>query len=205
MKVQVLEKSEREMKFVLEDSNPQFANALRRIMMSEIPILAVEEVDFTNNDSILYNEIIAHRLALIPLVFESDKFHFKEEKHEGEKSCQFCEVVLAVNKKTPGMIYAKDIKFSNPDVKPLFLETPIVELFNEEKLKLEATARLGLGRQHAKFKAAVANYKYLDDSGAKFEFNVESISGLTAEEIVLKSVEILKQKLKEFDKQLKKI
>jgi DNA-directed RNA polymerase subunit D len=165
----------------------------------------VEEVDFTNNDSILYNEVIAHRLALIPLVFEADKFHFKEEKHEGEKSCQFCEVVFSISKKAPGMIYAKDMKSSNPDVKPLFPDTPIIELFGEEKLKLEATARLGYGKQHAKFKAAVTNYRYLDDSGTKFEFNVESVSGLNAEEIVMSSIEILKQKLKEFDKQLKKI
>ncbi len=205
MKVQVLEKSEREMKFVLEDSNPQFANALRRIMMGEIPILAVEEVDFSANDSVLYNEIIAHRLALIPLVFEVDKFHFKGEQHEGEKSCQFCEVVFSVNKKAPGIVYSKDMKSSNPDVKPLFDDIPIVELFRDEKLKFDATARLGLGRQHAKFKAAIASYRYLDDSGSKFEFYVESASGLNSEEIVIKSIEILKQKLKELDKQIKKI
>lgn len=205
MKIQVLEKNDMEIKFVLENSNPQFANALRRIMMSETPILAVEEVDFTQNDSVLYNEIIAHRLALIPLVFESNKFHFKDEKHEGDKSCQFCEVVFAINKKGPGIVYAKDMKSSNPDVKPMFDETPIIELFEDEKLKLEAVARLGLGKQHAKFKAAIASYKYLDDSGEKFEFNVESVSGLGVEEIVMKSIEILKQKLKEFDKQLKKI
>ena len=205
MKVQVLEKSDREMKFVLEDSNPQFANALRRIMLGEIPILAVEEVDFSQNDSVLYNEIIAHRLALIPLVFEVDKFHFREEQHEGEKSCQFCEVVFSISKKAPGMIYSKDMKSSNPDVKPLFDETPIVELFGEEKLKLEATARLGYGRHHAKFQAAIASYKYLDDSGSKFEFYVESVSGMNAEEIVMKSIEVLKQKLKELDKQIKKI
>ena len=153
MKVNVLRRDEREMEFVLEDSNPTFANALRRIMISEIPVLAVEEVDFTQNDSVLYNEIIAHRLALLPLVFEADKFHFKEEQHDGNRSCQFCEVVFSINKKAPGIVSAKNMKPSNPDVKPLFDETPIVELFDEQKLKLEAIARLGFGKNHAKFKA----------------------------------------------------
>ena len=205
MKVNILRRNEREMEFVLEDSNPQFANALRRIMMTEIPVLAIEEVDFTQNDSVLYNEIISHRLALIPLVFDLGKFHFKEEQHEGNRTCQNCEVVFSISKKAPGVVFAKDMKSSNPDVKPLFDEIPIVELFDEQKLKLEATARLGFGRNHAKFKAAVATYKYLDDSGTKFQFYVESVSGLDVETIVMKSIEILKQKLKEFDKQLKKV
>ena len=204
MKINIIRRNEREMEFVLEDSNPQFANALRRTMMGEIPILAVEEVDFSQNESVLYNEIIAHRLALIPLVFDAGKFHLKEEQHEGDKSCQFCEVVFSINKKAPGVVYSKDMKSSNPDVKPAFDEIPIVELFDEQKLKLEATARLGLGRLHAKFKAAVATYKYLDDSGTKFQFYVESVSGLDVETIVMKSIEGLKHKLKEFDKQLKK-
>ena len=46
MKLRVLNKTDTELKFLLEDSNPQFANALRRIMITEITILAIESVDF---------------------------------------------------------------------------------------------------------------------------------------------------------------
>jgi DNA-directed RNA polymerase subunit D len=159
MKIHVLNKTDTELKFLLEDSNPQFANALRRIMLSEIPILAIDSVDFSINDSVLYNEVIAHRLGLIPLVFDPKKFHFKDE-HENGKTCSMCEVIFVINKKGPTMVYSKDMKSSEPDIKPLFDEIPIVELFDDQKLKFEASASLGIAKDHARYQAAIAHYRY---------------------------------------------
>ena len=259
LKVKVLNKTDTEIQFLLEESNPQFANALRRIMISEIPILAIGYVDFTINDSVLYNEIIAHRLGLIPLVFDYKKFHFKD-KHEKGKTCSLCEVVFAINKKGSGMVYSKDMKSSNPDVKPLYDNIPIVELFDDQKLKLEASASLGFGKDHARYQAAVAAYRYfptvklngklinpdelvkicpkhalkIDDNkvsvsldcdlckecikianpkesleiegdSTRFIFNVESVSGLKPEDIVFQAVDILKNKIKDFGKEVKKL
>lgn len=259
MKIQILNKSENEIQFLLEDSNPQFANALRRIMISEIPILAIDTVDFSLNDSVLYNEIIAHRLGLIPLVFDPKKFHFKDE-HEDGKTCSMCEVVFAINKKGSGMVYSKDMKSSDPDVKPLFDNIPIVELFDDQKLKLEASASLGFGKDHARYQSANSFYRYyptaklsgklsnaeevmracpknslkidgdkasitldcdlskecvkiakpegaleIEGDPTKFIFNVESVSGLKAEDIIFQSISILKEKLKNFGKEIKKL
>jgi len=159
LKVKILDKKDTEIKFLLEESNPQFANALRRIMISEIPILTVEYVDFIANNSVLYNELIAHRLGLIPLVFDSKKFHFRD-KHDKGKTCSFCEVVFAINKKGPCVVYTKDMKSSNPSVKPLYDNIPIVELFEGQNLKLEASASLGVGRDHARYQSAIASYRY---------------------------------------------
>ena len=208
MKVQVLNKSDLELEFVLEDTNPQFANAIRRIAVGEIPILAVDSVDFEHNDSVLYNEIIAHRLAMIPLVFEPKEVHFRDE-HEGKKTCGNCEIVLAIDKKGPCFVYSKDMKSANKDVSPLYDNIPIVELFEGQKLKLEATAILGLGKDHAKWQASNTHYKYHEQNGksdkSKFVFHVESVSGLRPDKIVLLSIEMLKKKTKEFQKQLDKI
>lgn len=160
LKIKMLQTSEREITFLLEDATPQFANALRRIMLSEIPILAIDTVDFSINDSVLHNETIAHRLALIPLEFDPKEFSLKDEcKCEG-KGCSECEVVLVIDKKGPCTVYSKDIKSSNPDIKPFYENIPIVELFEDQKLKLEATAVLGLGTNHAKWQAAKAYYRY---------------------------------------------
>jgi DNA-directed RNA polymerase subunit D len=256
LKIKILEKNDTEIKFLLEDSNPQFANALRRIMIGEIPILTIGSVDFTFNDSVLYNEIIAHRMGLIPIVFNPKDFEFKE----GEESTSSNEVIFAINKKGPGMVYSKDMKSSNPDVKPLYDNIPIVELFDDQKLKLEASATLGLGINHARYQAANAFYRYystvkvngkisnVDEiirscpkgainfkdnkvtieqecdicrecvkaakpegvleilgDNTKFIFTVESISGLKPEEITTLSVDILKKKVKDFDKEVKKL
>jgi len=203
LKVQITEKSENELRFSLEGSNPQFANALRRIMISEIPVMAIEEVDFSVNDSVLYNEVLAHRLGLIPLVFNPKDFNFRDNCVCKGKGCSQCQVVFAINKKGPGMVYSKDMKSSNSDVKPLYDNIPLIELFEDQKIKLEATARLGLGKNHARSKAANAAYSYSDDP-TKFNFSIESISCLKPEEIVLIAVDVLKDKAKEFAKEIKK-
>lgn len=259
MKIHVLNKNDSEIKFLLEDSNPQFANALRRIMISEIPILAIDSVDFSINDSVFYNEVIAHRLGLIPLVFDPKKFHFKDE-HEDGKTCSMCEVIFVINKKGPDVVYSKDMKSSDPEVKPLFDEVPIIELFGDQKLKLEASASLGLAKNHARYQAAFTHYKYfplaklkgklenasevvkacpkdalkidgekisvtldcdlckecvkiakpkglleIEGDSSKFIFNVESVSGLKPEEIILSAIDILKEKVKDFGKEVRKL
>ena len=44
-----------------------FVNALRRILLSEIPTVAIETVYMWNNTSIIHDEVLAHRLGLIPI------------------------------------------------------------------------------------------------------------------------------------------
>ncbi|MBU3905221.1 MAG: DNA-directed RNA polymerase subunit D [Nanoarchaeota archaeon] len=160
MKVDIIQKSDRKITFLLEGTTPQFANAIRRISMVEIPNLAVTYVDFSKNDSVLYDETIAHRLALIPFVFNVKDFEFKETCSCEGKGCTLCEVVFAVNKKGPCTVYSKDIKSSNKSVTPLYESIPIVELLDGQEIKFAAAASLGTGRDHAKFTAAVSFYRY---------------------------------------------
>eukprot|EP01083_Nonionella_stella_P215112 774527_1 len=77
---------------VLSNCDLSFANALRRIMISEVPTLAFDFVDILENSSVLDDEFIAHRLGLIPLV-SSDVAHFKYSRDcECEDGCIFCMV-----------------------------------------------------------------------------------------------------------------
>jgi DNA-directed RNA polymerase subunit D len=160
MDVKVLERNEREVKFLVEGINPQFANALRRIMISEVPVLAIESVDFYENSSALFDEVIAHRLGLIPLKFDPKAFVLPEECSCEGKGCASCQVILVLDKKGPCMVKASDLKCSDENVKPLYEEMPIIELFEGQRLKLEAVAVLGLGKNHAKWQAAKAFYRY---------------------------------------------
>ncbi len=160
MKIQLLEKSGSEMKFVLGESVPQFANALRRIMMNEVPTLAIETVEFTANDSALFDEAVAHRLGMIPLTFDKKAMNLPNEcKCEG-KGCPLCQITLVLDKKGPCTAYAKDMKSTDKAVHAVFPDTPIVKLLDGQKIKFEATAQLGVGKTHAKWKAANASYKY---------------------------------------------
>lgn len=53
--------------FSLIGVDASIANAFRRILISEIPALAIEDVFFFDNTSIIQDEVLAHRLGLIPL------------------------------------------------------------------------------------------------------------------------------------------
>jgi DNA-directed RNA polymerase II subunit RPB3 len=74
--IEILEKSKQHVKFVLSNCDLAFANALRRIMISEIPTMAIELVSIYNNTSVLSDNLLAHRLGLIPLV-STDVSHYK--------------------------------------------------------------------------------------------------------------------------------
>lgn len=54
-------------KFTLTNTDISVANALRRIMMAEVPTMAIEIVNVLDNDSVLFDEFLAHRMGLLPL------------------------------------------------------------------------------------------------------------------------------------------
>ncbi len=128
------------------DVSESLANAIRRSVF-EIPVLAIDEVEIYKNDSALYDEIIAHRLGLIPLKTEKD-MNFKEDCSCNGKGCAKCSVQLKLQAKGPGMVYSKELK-GKADV--VYDNIPITLLRDEQELELVATAVLGKGNSHAKF------------------------------------------------------
>lgn len=219
MKIQILERKDKEIKFLLEGVAPSFANELRRIIMVEVPTMAIEWVDFKKNDSVLNDEIIANRLGQIPLTFDKKAYNLHTScKCEG-KGCSRCQIKMVLKKKGPSMVYSGDLKSRAKDVQPVFDKIPVVELFEDESLEFEATAQLGLGKENIKWQGGIVGYKnkpvkevpkkeeneetkYMEDT---FVFNVESVSGYSPEELVLTAAGILEDKMNEFDKNLKKL
>ena len=96
MKMKMIKKEKEKCVFVVEGTTPAFANSLRRIMISEVPTLSIEWIDVLENSSVLFDEVIAHRLGLIPLKFPVDKFNFKSECKCGGKGCPLCEAVFSL-------------------------------------------------------------------------------------------------------------
>ncbi|KAI0222197.1 DNA-directed RNA polymerase core subunit rpc40 [Massospora cicadina] len=67
-------------KFDLIGVDASFANAFRRILIAEVPTMAIENVYIMNNTSIIQDEVLAHRLGLIPIVADPNQFDFKRGK-----------------------------------------------------------------------------------------------------------------------------
>jgi DNA-directed RNA polymerase I and III subunit RPAC1 len=66
--IRILEQpNENELVFEMIGVDVSFANALRRILISEVPTMAIEMVYMADNTSIIHDEVLAHRLGLVPI------------------------------------------------------------------------------------------------------------------------------------------
>lgn len=159
MDVKIIQKKGDTLTFRLEGSTVAFANALRRAMMADVPTLAVEWVDFHDNTSTLFDEVIAHRLGLIPLTFDPEKLNLASDCACEGKGCPSCQAVFALEAVGPCTVTSGMLKSATREVAPTSPDFPIAELLKGQRLKLEAVARLGTGAAHAKFQAANAVYQ----------------------------------------------
>lgn len=146
--------------FLLKGSSPAFANMLRRTIINEVPTMAMEDIEFRQNSSVLYDELVAHRLGLIPLKTDLKSYNLPEDcKCEGE-GCSRCQLKLILKEKTGGTVYSEDISSLDPKVVPVEGKIPIVKLGKNQSLEFEATAILGKGKEHAKWSPGLVFYKY---------------------------------------------
>ena len=189
MKVKLIKNMPNENKLLLliEDIDYTFANALRRTMINSVPTLAIEDVEFKENSSILYDEMIAHRLGLIPLTTDLKSYNLREECKCKGAGCARCQIQLVLKTKKTGMIYASDLKTKDISVKPVFPKIPIVKLLEEQSIELIATAELGRGKNHIKWSPGLIFYKYMPIINIKKQPE-------NAKEIVKKTSGILKLK-----------
>ncbi len=194
--IKTLEKTEKKIKFLL-DADIGFANALRRVMMNEVPVLAVETVIFEDNNSGLFDEVVAHRLGLIPLKFDIRTMNMKKDCKCDGKGCSRCQVRLVLEKSGLCTVMSSDI-VSDIEVEK---NIPIVELLEGQHIKLEAIAELGLGIDHTKYQSAIVGYS---EEKTGFRFSVESVCGLSVQEILEQSLEIIEERCNEFEKEFKK-
>ena len=94
-----LEREENLIEFRLEHASTAFANALRRVMIAEVPTFAFEDCEFQQNTSPLPDEFIAHRIGLCPLVSElASHFNSREECDcRSEDGCPKCTITYTIN------------------------------------------------------------------------------------------------------------
>ena len=201
MEIQKLQHTENELQFLLKEITPGLANMLRRIMIAEVPALAIEEVNFIKNDSALYDEIVAHRLGLIPLKTDLSSYELKESCSCKGAGCAKCQLVLSLKAKGPCTVYSSEIQSQDPKVKPVYSNMPITILQKTQKLEFEAVAILGQGKQHAKFSPCLAYYTTENDRD--FMFFIESFGQLTALEILENAISVFDEKLNDFENGLK--
>lgn len=180
----------------------QYANALRRICLNGVPVFAIDTVDIIENSSVLVDEALAHRLALIPIKTDMERFVEPSKcECQSETGCSNCRVMMVLDSgdtDTTRTVLSSELNSEDEDIKPISDKIPIAKLAPGQKVKVEAYARLGRGIEHAKWNSS--NISILTETGKEGEhiLTVESTGALTPQQIILGGVNELSNRLGEF-------
>ena len=163
--------------FELTNTDPDIANALRRVMIAEVPTVAIDLVEIEMNTTVLNDEFIAHRLGLIPLV--SHAVEQMSTPYEGDGDFQEIDFELDVHctsDDTENITSQDLIRVQNHELDAaLDSIVPvdegegsrgilIVKIRKGQELKLKAKARKGIGKDHAKWSpVATARFRYVPE------------------------------------------
>ena len=132
-------------RYLVKGTSPAFINAVRRSVMLHTPCLAIEDVSIYQNGAVLFDEMLTHRLGMLPI--KTDKTYKPGDK-----------VKLVVEKEGPCTVYSKDIKSTDPKIDITDKNIPITKLSKDQKLKIEMQAIMMPGREHAKWQPAIVSY-----------------------------------------------
>ncbi len=200
--LEIIGKDEQKMSVKLKDIPLQYANAIRRICLNGIPVFAIDTVDIIENSSVLADEGLTHRLALVPL--RTDLSRYVEPSKcdcKSETGCSNCRVMLVLDSgdtSATRTVLSSELTSEDEDVRPTSGKVPIVELAPGQRVKVEAYARLGRGSEHAKWNSAnIATLTETDKENERV-LTVETTGALKPEQIVLSALTELSGRLKDF-------
>lgn len=153
------EKKKNKISFIVSGSNEVFVNTIRRLIIEEVPTLAVEDVEIKENSSALYDEMLALRLGLIPIKTDLKSYNLKNECKCNSEGCAQCELKLTLKASKKGYVYAEDANSTDPKCNFVYPKMPITKLLAKQKIDLQMTAILGKGKEHTKFSPGLAYFK----------------------------------------------
>ena len=205
--IKILESSDSRIKVSIKGVDRVYANALRRFAISEVPCIAIDDVVVQQNSSVLYDEILAHRLGLIPLSTDLKGYVLPQDcSCKTDLGCSKCRVLLVLNAIATDdvkTIYSGDLRSEDESVKPFVDNIPIVKLAPDHEIKLEAYAKLGKGRDHAKWQPVSVSTLTDTEDPSTFHLTLESTGSLPASDILSEAVNILNTKLNEITESIK--
>ena len=201
--VDILERDDERIVVKFNNIPRQYVNAIRRTSISEVPTLAIDDVVNLENSSVMHDEAIAHRLGLIPLQTNLDRFVMPDECDcKSTLGCSKCRVLLVLdseaNEKTK-VVTSGELVSEDELLKPVSKDIPIITLAPGQKLKFEAYARLGIGRDHAKWQPTSAAIVKDGKDENESILVIETNRALTAEQTLMAAIEKINSKIKNFN------
>ena len=155
MKVTTISLTDDTIRFTLEGVTVALANALRRTMVAEVPIMTIDDIFIFDNSSLVADEILSHRIGLVPLKTDLDTYVLPEVCDcELELGCPKCRAVLTLDVEATDdnvTVYSGDLISEDAVIIPASPNIPLTKLAPDQAVKLEAYAQLGQGKIHTKW------------------------------------------------------
>jgi len=153
------EKKKGKLSFLLKGSDEVFANTIRRLIIEEVPTLAVEDIEIKDNSSALYDEMIALRLGLIPIKTDLKSYRLPKNEDEVDEKSASCTLQIKLKSSKKGYVYAGDTESADPKCTFVEEKMPIVKLLSKQKVDMVMTAVMGMGKDHTKWSPGLAFFK----------------------------------------------
>lgn len=179
--IKIIESSKDELSFDVIGVDASIANTLRRLMLAEVPTMAIEQVYIQMNSSIIHDEVLAHRLGLVPINAHPDKFEDFNGEANSDNTIVFeldvtCKRPEEIDERTSDAPYTMPVhtsqlkwipqgdqsdRFPN-GIRPVHEDILLAKMRPGQSIKLEAHCQKGDGKNHAKFSpVATAAYRLL--------------------------------------------
>jgi DNA-directed RNA polymerase II subunit RPB3 len=182
MKVQVRQHkpsalhAEEYIEFAVFNVDNSFANGLRRILLAEVPLLAIDSVDVVANTSAFHDEMLVHRLGLIPLSSEfADYMNYPHQCECNGSGCEKCQLTCRLKVRCGAEshsrpVYSGDIQVDDLDrhgVRPVCKQQRGILLFTlgrGQEVDFKCKIRKGIAKIHSRFMAvSTVAMQYLMD------------------------------------------
>jgi DNA-directed RNA polymerase subunit D len=173
VKTKVIEENDEKITILLSDVDRAFVNAIRRTLISDTPKMAIDTVRFEmgtieqdgevwESNGPLPDEVVAQRLAMIPIPTKHDEFHFQDscpscaELVVEDRGCPLCTMIYtckAFGSEGGRTVTAGDMSFlgAGGSISEKYHSIPITKLSRGQMIEFYATAIMGRGRDHAKW------------------------------------------------------
>jgi DNA-directed RNA polymerase subunit D len=200
--VELLEKVDERISVKFKNVPREYVNALRRLAISEVPTLAIDDIVMIDNSSVVHDEAVAHRLGMIPLRTDLKRFVMPHNCDcKSTLGCSKCRVLLVLDSEATErtrIVTSGELKSEDEEVKPVSDEIPILTLAPGQKVKFEAYARLGNGKSHAKWQPTSSAVVKDGENENESILIIETNLALRPDEVMLAAADMLNAKIKNF-------
>ena len=201
--IELIEKDNERISVKFKNIPREYVNALRRIAISEVPTLAIDDVVMIDNSSVVHDEAVAHRLGMIPLHTDLKRFMMPNDCDcKSTLGCSKCRVLLVLDAEAverTRIVTSGELKSEDEEAKPVSNEIPILTLAPGQKIKFEAYARLGTGKSHAKWQPTSAAIVKDGENENESILIIETNLALKPDDVILAASDMLNAKIKGFN------